>query len=173
MQLSQSLTAARAALKARDLAAADAQLAKAESLAKLPEHQAKVARLKELSHYVHEFWAAVKEGMQNLRGGEDLQINNTVVAIVEASPQHLVIRVAGQNRRYDPATLPGGLVMAIADKSLDPSDPYSRVIKGALYAVEKDDETYQDARRLWQEAAAGGADVTDLLTALDDNYNFQ
>jgi hypothetical protein len=172
MALSQALKTARLALSERNLDDADAELAKAELLAKLPEHKAKVARLKDLAYYVREFWKAVGKGLEGLTGGDEIKIGSTYVAVVEVAPTYVIIRLAGTNRRYNILDLPTGLVMAFADRSLNQNDSTTGVFKGAYYAVDKKEDSLANARRLWQEAISAGIDVKELLTVLDDTYDF-
>ena len=169
--LGDSLSNAFTALGERNLDGADAELKKAEGLAKLPEHQAKVERLKALSHYVREFWSAVGEACQGFQGGEEIQVKNTVVAVIERTPDSITLRVAGQSRRYAIRELPSGLAMAIADRWFDQGAASTRVIRGALYAVDRQGEKKDEARRLWQEAELGGVQVGDLMKVLDDTYD--
>lgn len=171
--LGKSLSAARLALAERKLEEADVQLAMAESLAKLPQHKQMVARTKRLAGNVRKFWDAVAIGLDKLGSGDELKVDaSTFVAIVEANPQSLVIRAGGKNRRYATRDIPGGLAIVIVDRGLDLTTAESRVIKGAIYAADKDPENRAKAKPYWVEAAAG-LDLGDLMEVLDDSYDLE
>jgi hypothetical protein len=172
-QLGTMLKTARRALGERNFDVATAELAKAEALAKDPEHKAKVERLKMLHGYVVEFWNAVAEGLKGFRGGgTELKYKDTLIAVVEASPNHIIIRSAGENRRFDRLGMPGGLAMAVADTWFNPNAASTKVFRGAFYAVEPGADV-NEARRLWQEAALSGTNTAPLLPVLADTYDFE
>lgn len=172
--LGAALTTAKKALAEKTFDVADAEIAKAEGLAKLPEHQAKVERMKLVAGYVKQFWDAVVEGVKKLDALDELKYSPTaIVVVVEASPDMLVYKVSGVTQRFPPRQLPDGLARLIADRVLAPNDPATRVVKGALYAVnaDKSPEYRSEAQELWEEAALIGADTKELLLFLDDTYD--
>lgn len=170
-ELTRLAQTARLALGERNLDEADAMIAQALELARLPEHQQKLEALKQLAYYTREFWRAVDESLKGLSAVGELAINDTIISIVEARPNHLVIKVAGQVRRYSRNDMPGGLAMAVANHWLNQDEPATRAVKGALYAVEKKGDPGK-ARELWQEAAQMGLDTSLLLSTLDETYDF-
>ena len=122
-----------------------------------------------LTHYVGEFWKAVQSAMPMLSGSE-ITVGETAVFVIQGGPDRLLIRTAGQNREYNSKTLPAGLARKIAENWMDKSAA-SKVIVGAFLAVDPmmlSNSGRDKARRLWNEAAAAGADVTDLLKVLDE-----
>jgi len=164
--LGESLQAAREALTQRDFATAYKEAEKAKELAKLPEHQAKAARVQELIDLYREFWDAVRKGMTMLTGGDTMTIGSTVVAIVESSADRLVIRHAGQNKRYTPKELPPGIARELAQRALNQNDPASQAVMGAIYAVDADPENVAKARAMWSQL-----DLGDFVKVLDDKYD--
>jgi hypothetical protein len=172
--LGKALELGKSALGKYDFAAADEQIAAAEALAKLPEHQAMVARLKEVCGYVKQFRQAVSEGLKALTVGTEMKVGtSTMVAVVAVTPDRLTIRRAGGNVTYPLDELPAGLTMALADSWFKADDPVNRVIKGAYFAVaEGDVETNREkAKKYWDEAMAAGIDVQPLLPFLTDTYD--
>ncbi|MEX0586783.1 MAG: hypothetical protein WD176_09070, partial [Pirellulales bacterium] len=167
-----ALTAAKGALGKRQVDQALIETQVATNLAQTPEQKAMCDRLKSLTHYVGEFWKAVRESMKGLKGGEELQIREIIGIVVESSPDSITIKIAGRNRTFDHLTLPSGVAEVLADRWLKQDDPVSKVIKGAFYAVDPQREP-KDARRLWQEAQLAGADVEQLLPVLDDKYDIK
>jgi len=171
--LIKALDATKAALGEQNFKAADLQLSKAESLAKLPKHTAAVARLRELSGRVKQFREAIAAASSSLQAGETFKVgNSTQVAFVEAFPDKVILRVAGMNRTYPFNDMPAGLALAIADHRLPLGDPMSQVVKGAYLLVHKRgaNEERDKARELWQQAAAAGADMSLLTPLLSENY---
>ena len=174
--LGKAMTTAKAALSEQNFSVADRALAEAEKLAKLPEHRAKVGRLKTLGSYVRQFRKAVEEATNKMEAGESFMVgSSTVVSFVEGGPDRIIIRSAGQTRTYLFHELPLGLAVAIADLKLDGSDPVSRVVKGAYVAVDKrsDSDALDKAKTWWEEARLGGADLGDLQQVLTDRYDFE
>jgi hypothetical protein len=171
--LIKALDAAKAALAEQNFKVADAQLGKAESLAKLPKHKDAVARLKEVSGYVKQFREAIVAAAQGMQAGETFKVgNSTQVAFVEATADKVVLRIAGMNRPYPYNDMPPGLALVIADFKLAGSDPMTRVVKGAYLLVHKraDSETQSKAKSLWQDAQAAGANIAHLTPFLAENY---
>jgi hypothetical protein len=171
-ELTKLAQTARTALEERNLDEADELIAKAEPLARLPEHQEKIAHLKQLAHFTREFWKAVDESLKTLSSMGELTVGETVVSVVESRPNHLVIKVAGQVKRYTRRDMPGGLAMAIANLWFNEGDAAAKAARGALYAVEKKGDPGK-ARDLWQEAAQMGLDTTALLLTLDEDFDFR
>jgi len=155
---------------------ADEALVKAKALAKLPEHQAKVQRLLTVSDMAKRFREAIQQTMVKLEAGEVIKVGtSTEAAIVGASPQKLVIRVAGQNKTYTPSDLPLGLAANLGERSLSENDPKTRVLKGAYVFIDKRStpEQLKKAKTWWEEAQLNGADVAGLLPVFSDKYDFE
>jgi hypothetical protein len=172
--LGKTLTAGKAALTKYDFVDADAQIAAAESLAKLPEHQALVARLKEVASYVKQFRNAVNEAVKTLQPQQEIKVGaSTMVIVVAVSAEKLTIRRAGGNITYPITELPAGLAMALADSWLNANDPVNRVIRGSYFAVADGDEDShrEKAKKYWEEAITNGVDVKHLLPFLTDKYD--
>jgi hypothetical protein len=172
--LGKALTLGKAAVTEQNFAEADQYLVEAESLARTEEHRKLVARLKEVANYVKQFRQAVVLAATEMEAGEAFKVGtSTLVALVEATPEKIIVRHTGQNKSYSYADLPPGLAAAISDFKLDSSDPVSRVVKGSFYAVAKGDRAalHEKAETWWKEAELGGVDVSHLLPFLTDNYD--
>jgi hypothetical protein len=170
VELGRALTRAKTALGAKDYVRATRELGNAERLATLPEHRAKVERLKKLVNYNQQFWDAFRKGLEGVRATEEIVIDDSRVNVVEINPQRIIVRGAGQTKTFPMTDLPGKLVVAIADRWFDQSDPASKVMKGAYYATGPDANP-TEARRLWDEARSAGVDVGDLPEVLTDSYD--
>lgn len=174
IKLGKALADAKVALAEQNFEEADKQLAIAEPLAKLPDHAAKLARLKEAANYVQQFRDVVAESVAAMEAGSTFKVGTSaMVAVVETFPNKIIVRAAGQNREYPFQDLPPGLAVAIADLKLDASEPANRVIKAAYLAVTKpDDEEVQSKAKAWlEEASLGGVDVTSMQMFLTDKYD--
>jgi len=166
-----ALAGARTAMGQRDIDAVNTQLRIAEGLARSDEHKAMVERLKELLHYVKEFWRAFDEAYTGLKPSSTVMVGNDEAVIVEVRPEAVIIRYFGQNRTIEREGMPAGLVMAIANKWFN-NDPANKVVKGAFMLVDPIGRP-EETRRLWQEASQEGVDVSDLMPVLDDDYKFE
>jgi hypothetical protein len=172
-RLIKALETAKTALSEQNFQFADAELAKAESIAVHPNHRAAVARLKELRGYVKQFADAVAGAAHGLEAGESFKVGtSTQVSFVEAKDDRIVLRIAGMNKTYRFDDLPPGLALALVDFKLPPGDPETKVLKGAYLLVHRrsDSETHAKARELWQQAQASGRDMSLLLPLLTENY---
>ena len=172
--LGQALTAAKAALGEQNFDEAFKQLAVAEPLAKLPDHNAKFARLKEVADYVKQFREAIVAAVGALKPTDTFKVgNSTMVIVVGTTPDSITIRTAAQNTTYQLDNLKIGLALALADQFLDPGNPVNRVIKGSYLAVDpkQDSDTLAKAKAFWEEAQLSGVDTTHLLPFLTDKYD--
>ena len=174
VQLGKALQDAKAAIGEFNFTEAEADLAKAEKLAKLPDHKSKLARLIEVKGLVKQFHDRLVESATGMDGGASFKVGtSTMIAMIEANQQQVILRVAGQNKTYQYSDLPVGLAAALADMKLEGSDPVSRVVKGAYVAVHRSStpEQLQMAKSWWEEATLGGADVKHLMPFLTDTYD--
>lgn len=174
IDLGKALTTAKIALGEQNFEEADKQLAAAEPLAKLPEHKAKLARLKEVAEYVKQFRRAIEESVAGLEAGATIKVgSSTMIVVVETFPDKIVVRSLGQNKTYPFQDLPLGLAVAIADMKLDPAAPENRVIKGSYLALDKrgDSVALDKAKSYWEEAQLSGVDTSHLLPFLSDKYD--
>jgi hypothetical protein len=172
-QLVKALEAAKAALGEANFQAADTNIDKAGSLAKLPKHQEAVARLQEISRYAQKFHEGVKAAAKGMQAGETFKVGtSTQVTFVEAKADKIILRIAGTNKTYPLNDLPPGLALAIAEFKLPSSDPTSHVIEGAYLLVHKraDSETREKARSLWGQAQSTGINLNHLMPFLNDDY---
>jgi hypothetical protein len=170
--LAGALTMGRTALTEQNFDEADKFIAQAAELALADEHQQMVARLREVGGYVKQFRSAVEAGAKRLETRELPVGTSAIVSFVEVLPDRVIVRTAGQNRNYPYAELPPGLAQAIVDQQLDGSDPTSRVVKGAYYAVARGDRKtlVEKAQTWWEEAQLGGVDTSHLMPFLTDDY---
>ena len=164
-ELRQTFRAVRAAWNARDTAKATQSLEQAAKLATSADEKQELQRLQTLDNHVKHFWGAVSKSLSDLRVGEELHVGSTIVAVVEASPGSLTVHVTGTNQTFTLATLPAGLALLLAERSLDAQSPDTKVSLGAFHAVDGRGQP-KVARRLWEEASLAGADVDELLPLL-------
>lgn len=164
-KLRRALAAARVKLGERKLDESKQQMAMASQLAVTPEQHDEVDRYDALEKYVGEFWSAVRDSVKSLKATDEIDLGSTKVIVVEASADALTIHVGGANRRYQVNQLPSGLAVGLALRWLDPMKPENKVFVGAFYLV--DPKTGRDqAKQAWDEAAAAGVDVKNLLPLL-------
>jgi hypothetical protein len=158
------LREARKALGARQFQQAKERIDSAKQIAVSEEQNQLVDGFQTLTPYVEGFGEAVREGLKGLETAGELKIGNTVVSVVEASPDHIVIREAGENRRYSVDQLPARLAVAIAGHWFD-DRPDNKLYLGAFHFVGPPIDV-AEAKRLWEEAAGAGIDVKGLLALL-------
>ncbi len=170
-KLAELLTGARASLGQRDFKTAGTKLGQALQLAKLPEHKAMASRLQTLSSYASRFWRAVVAALGNLESASVIDVAGTQVAVVESSPQRIVVRYNGRRMEWTPAQIPSGFALPITQFGLPENDPENDAIRAAIYLVDTDKTKWQKARPLLIKAnAAGVKDAGVLLRTIDDDY---
>ena len=175
-ELSRLMKEAKTALGDFSFPEAEEALTKAEEAAKLPEHKATVQRLKAVADMAQKFRGAIQETMFKLEAGEVIKVGSTTeAAIVEAGPNKLIIRIAGQNRTYTLDDLPLGLAANLGERALNSENPTTRLLKGAYVFIDKrsDPAQLKKAKTWWEEAQLNGADIGGILPVFTDNYDFK
>ncbi|MBP89086.1 MAG: hypothetical protein CMJ64_20615 [Planctomycetaceae bacterium] len=173
--LAQSLTNARAAIGEQNFTVLDAELAKAEGLVKADDHKAKLRRLTLLADYVKKFREAIDKTIAGLEVGAQVPYNESVTfGVVEKGPNLLIVRVAGQNRRYALNDLQPGLARRLGEMSLVQGSPETLALQAAFISVmpKAGDADLEKARGWWEQASTV-PDVQDLITAINDDYSLQ
>ena len=101
------------------------------------------------------------ESAQTISAGQELQVAGKVIGFVEGSPQFVILRIEGQNRKYEYPNLPPGLAMEIAEQGAKPDIPTYRLQKAAFFAIHSElDLTYGDkAKDLARQSEADGHDA--------------
>lgn len=162
----QATADARRAMAERDLDAAKEHLKVATANAQTQEDRDELARLETLHDYVGQFWNLLGKEAAKLAGGEELVVGKTRVAFVEAAGGSIVVKVAGQLRRYTIKTIPTSLALALAEKSFA-NNAVSKIVIGAFLAMDAKGDRKQ-AKRLWDAASRAGLsqDVALLMPEL-------
>jgi hypothetical protein len=173
-ELRKLLASAKKSLVDRDIERAATDLAKAKRvLEESPvdnELHAKYDRLRLLTDYLSQFWSHVGKSLAGLQVGEEIIVRDMPVAVIAADRDSLEVRTAGQSHRFTIADMPAGLALALAKMRLNENDPATTMMSAALHAVHKDESYHATALKLWEEAAAAGADVGDLPQVIEDSY---
>jgi len=163
--LKQALADARFSMSEHDLPVARRHLEAAAANAETPAELAEIDRLDTLLGHLEAFWTGMSRVVAGLEAAEALPVGQTFVAVVEASPEQLTIKVEGQLRTYKIDRMPSPLVQSLANTKLA-RDPATKVLLGAYLLVDPDGDPAR-TRQLWGEAAREGMDVKDLIPELD------
>ena len=113
-KLRRLLTGARVKLGERNQEEAKKLIAAAGQLAMSQDQHDLVDRVDSLEKYVGEFWSAVHDAVGALKPTDEIDLGNTKVIVVEASPEALTVHVGGANRRFMVNQLPSGLAVGLA-----------------------------------------------------------
>jgi hypothetical protein len=180
--LTKETKSALEALGEYNFAAANASFDKLTTLAKLPEHKAKISRLKRTAELAQEFREAMERTIAKLDAGSEIKISSTtVVSVVEVGPNKLILRELGMNKTYTYNDLKMGIAVKLAEMSLPMVDANARLAKGAYVFIDKRPDSSEVTKRdkikkvegFWKEAELMGADVIDLMKVLTDTYDFE
>jgi len=168
-QLASRLKQAKTFLAQRKVAQAGAALQNADQLVAIPAHAEVLARHKRLVELNDQFWKSVSDQLTKLTIDGDLDVNGTIVRVVEADANRLVIRMAGMNRRYTLADIPPGLAKFLAEQNLGTANAETHLVLGAfLLAIpEAEEDKVRDA---WSMADLRGASPSMLLPLLNEDY---
>lgn len=155
----------RLALWRRDLAAAHKHFKTVQDNVQSPTDDKELERLDIMLDNMDKFWNALRDAVAKLHTGDELELKDNRVAVVEASRDALMIHIYGRQQRYAIKALPIGLIQALVDSSFSPTLG-TKVIVGTFLAMDK--EGIARARVLWEDAAKHGESLgSDLLPELD------
>jgi hypothetical protein len=161
-----AINRARAALASRDPQAARRHLDRAKELAESPPQRETVRRLDALRAQLANFLDALRAGLPKFTAADELQLDDTVVVVIETGENTMALRSEGSRHDYTLATLPAPVALIVARAGADENAATSKVFFGAFHAVDpKGDRAL--ARQLWQSAAEAGEPVADLLPLLE------
>jgi hypothetical protein len=161
--LTAALKLGRAALSDRNLDITAEQLAIAAPLARSGEPQKAFIRLKTMHDFMVQFMRLSNEAIDQYESGSEIKIGtSTIVVVVEASPQDLTIRVAGNSKTYLRNQLSLGLAIGIADANFEESK-YKSTLKAAFVI------THTKSREFWKM----GPESIELFDGfISDDYEF-
>ncbi|MCC9609218.1 hypothetical protein LOC68_06330 [Blastopirellula sp. JC732] len=170
-QLEGAIQTAWQHLAAGDFSAAQTTLAGVSSLNKTDDGEAEFKRIDQLAKNLVAFHSAVDASLAKLQGGEQLQVGTTEFSVVSKTPSHLVLRVAGQSKSYELATLPEGLRRALALYSLPGDEAQKKLVEGSflLFSSIADPNHAMD---VWKEAASQGADISSYVALVDEKKRY-
>ncbi len=154
----------RFSMAERDLVGARAHLDLAKRLATTDEQKQATARVSLVLDHLDEFWRGLHKAAGALQSGQTLAVKDSHVAVVEASPEKLLIRASGRNMPFRVDELPGALVMAVAESWFD-NTPSSKLLMGTFLAFDANGR--EDlGRQYLDNAARGGLNVKPFLAEL-------
>ncbi|PQO42584.1 hypothetical protein [Blastopirellula marina] len=167
--LSNLVQTARKQLAQRNPAAAQQALASVDSMTLSPENQAQIAALKQVVDLNAKFWDAVSKRLTKLPADEDLDVNGKLTRVVESDANRLVIRMAGENKRYTLADMPAGLAKFLAEMEL-PANVETKKIVGAFLLVTPEGGV-ERAREEWATGFLPQEEVDLLVSAMTSSLD--
>ena len=159
------LKSARAALASRDLSKARDFLDEATIEASAPDTMSELNRVEALTGYVETFWDAARKTLSKLGAVEELEIDGTVMIVVEADENQLVIRRQGETKTFPWQKIPTKIAYYLANRWLAPDDPERNLALAAFEIVDPKGDRNQ-AQRLLDDAAAAKLKVEPLVEEL-------
>ncbi|MEW4561804.1 hypothetical protein AB1K70_04720 [Bremerella sp. JC770] len=167
-QLAGLMKQARQQIIDRNAAGAQQLLTQSAPLVSAPQHQEKLDSLKQVADLNQQFWQAVSSRLTKLPADSDLDVNGNMIRVVESDANRLVIRMAGENRRYTLADIPAGLAKFLAEQEL-PTQAETKKIIGAFLLVTPDGGPDR-AREEWATAFLPTEEIDSLVAVLADPY---
>ncbi|PQO25114.1 hypothetical protein C5Y96_26820 [Blastopirellula marina] len=167
-QLAGLMKQARQQVIDRNASAAQQLLAQAAPLVTSPKHQEKFNDLKQLADLNQQFWQAVSSRLTKLPADSELDVNGTMIRVVESDANRLVIRMNGENRRYTLADIPAGLAKFLAEQEL-PTQAETKKIIGAFLLVTPDGGADR-AREEFATAFLPDEEIDKMVAVLTDPY---
>lgn len=95
------------------------------------------ADTKEILELVGGFWVQVVASSQEIPGGQEIEIGEQIIALIEADQEKFMVRNAGSNVTYHYHYCPPGLAMALAVQGSIPDVPTWSKQQAAFYAVDQ------------------------------------
>ncbi|MCG8584501.1 MAG: hypothetical protein MI757_07310 [Pirellulales bacterium] len=164
------LRAARAALTSRDFDAAQRHLDTAYDTPMPADLEKRLVNLQALKDATHDFWLTAAEVIGKLEGGEEFKLSeSTIIRIIEVNSRQILIRIAGQTKRYPVNDPPLGIARLMVANSLGKENPRTLIAFSASWATIPAADL-DKARRYLRQAADAGADTSKLLQAIEDDY---
>lgn len=160
-----AISMARLAIGKRDFAGAKGHLRSAAESIQAPAEEAELGRLESLVANLEEFWKGMRKIVADLAPTQEIMLGQTPVLVVEADARHLTIRSEGRTRTYRIEEIPRPIIEALAEGGFA-KHPSSKILLGSYMAMDPNGD-HQQARRLWQEAAQQGEDVSELMPEVD------
>lgn len=152
-------------LRQRDVAAANERMAQLAAQ-DWPRHL--VPRLQRYGALVDEiglFLTGLQEGIDQAKAGRTINWRGRKAPIVDKTDTSVTILVDRQHVKLRRDSLSDQAVRALAEAVLDMEDPRNQVQLGAFLLLTEDADR-EEIRRLWNEAAMAGEDVSLLLPFL-------
>ena len=175
-QVVQHLQAARDALKQDGFPLAEQQVAAAQKLNPTEKYAGPIERLKLIRAYAKQFQTRFRESVSEFKPGSELRIltatGEKICAVVEVTPQMIVLRVDGQNQRYGFNGLKPAIAIAMVHTVVKTDDSITKVIDAAFLATRKNPTSRERmlAQELFKQARSLGADIGMLELFLQDDY---
>ena len=120
----------------------------------------------QLAIYSKGFMDYRAQAMAAVKPGDEYDVKNQKVGVVEVDADTFVYRSAGGNKTVPRDKIPAGIVLAIVMQWFD-KNPANDLYLGA-YHLSKSEPDPKRAREHWEKAEAAGADASGLMPLLDD-----
>lgn len=167
-QLAVLMKEARQQIIDRNVSGAQQLLAQAAPLVTSPKHQEKLNQLKQVADLNQQFWQAVSAQLTRLPADSELDVNGTLIRVVESDANRLVIRMNGENRRYTLDDIPAGLAKFLAEKRL-PTQAETKKVIGAFLLLTPDGGADR-AREELSTAFLPDEEINSMVAVLTDPY---
>jgi hypothetical protein len=165
-KLDEPLREALAALRAKDGEKAVEILKEARGDFRKGPAAERLGRWRQLADYANGFFGFREKALGAVKTGNEFDVNNQKVAVVEVDDRKFVYRSAGGNKSVARDKIPAGIVLAIVTDWFD-DKPANHLYLGA-YHLTKPECDLDRARGEFEAATAGGADASELVPLLDD-----
>ncbi|MEI6526183.1 MAG: hypothetical protein WCP62_09165, partial [Planctomycetota bacterium] len=173
-----AMTQAKETLAKGDLKAFEPLMAGLIDKAVSKQGKEQTARLDQAGQLYKIYVESIEESKKKAKGASSLKVGTAQVAIVESTPEKLIVREAGGNKTYAWDKLPFGIAAAISDLSLSESSPVDQAARAVYFSLSP---FYQEAAKAnslvtkridgWFERSVGKDSVRkDLKQFLTDKY---
>ena len=162
---SRAVADARRAIWRRDMATARKFVKTAQANLQNQADQTEFERLEIILDNLNQFWNGLRNAVAKLQAGDELELKDNRVAVIEANRNELMIQIYGRQERYRVEAMPIALMTALVNQSFAQT-PDSKVIVATFLAMDKEGDRGR-ARLLWEDAAKHGQSLgRDLLPEL-------
>ncbi|PHY01254.1 MAG: hypothetical protein CK530_09445 [Planctomycetaceae bacterium] len=151
----------------RDRGLVEAKLTAAETLAASAQSKKRIAGWKLLDHYASGFIDYRNDSLKTIASGDEYDVGDKKIAVVEITPDVFIFRAAGKNRSVSYDKIPSPILVAIVTKWFDQKPGNNLFI--AAYYLTQPEPNLEKARDYLEKAQSGGVDASQLLALLDDS----
>lgn len=170
-----SMTELREVLRAGEMNRAEELATQAKTVAITRGQQTQVFCIVKIMSLLQSYQQAIQDAASSLDAGQTFMVGSQEVAVVQADPQQIVIRVAGKNQTYQINRLPLRLSLALVELSLPVDDPQALAMRAVHVAISvtPPEDLLENAKQWMQTAIEASAVPVEIMAFFEDDFRLE